>query len=724
MTTLDPTTFSDGKIPGWTKFGGGFDLGKSQANVPNRFVVWDTSYINWFYTKTIWQTPISSRSNHFISASFNNGGGWMIYNAASDASTYDGIQVETDGTIYSIIETGGSVVAHVGALTSPWTLSVDCSDATHPVVKYNGTSIGAIDLTALGHVRSGSYVGLMLAAGVDAGTIQIEPGGVGPTAPGAPTAVTATAGDTQASLTWTAPSDGGSAITDYEVDWSSNAGSTWLGPVATGSTSTSYTKTGLTNGTAYVFRIRAINAIGTGSYSATSSSVTPVAVGAAGRMLEGSGTRILESSSARYLESVLAASVVYTDYFNRADGALGSPWVQITAESWSSATIVSGVVVPSTDNVNAAMYYNVDLGSDHWVEADITVQAGATASANTIGVSMRGSTSGEQYYVWFHRDISSLGLWRHQLGGTYTQMGSYAAVTGLSGRIRIEAQGSALRVYWNNVLVINTTDTVLTGTRAGLLGLWQSATGTKPTLDNFRCGALPYAPFPTFNGGVFNGSSSYLGMSLGTLTGFTFGSLIVVAKNVTPTGGAAYAPLQLRSTVPNNLFEPYLFDKAGTKVMAYGIDGVSDEIVVIPASSAWRLLVFAKATGNVPATFWVYDSGTSTWTVDNVNSSVNVADSTRTLGTFTIGAASGGTVEWWNGELAGIGLWKNVKLTDAQVKSFVVANTVSLKNILATTPTTMVTNIDTTCSDKAGTCSEISRTAVSAGTPSILVDDR
>lgn len=96
-----------------------------------------------------------------------------------------------------------------------------------------------------------------------------------PTAPSAPTGLSGTAGSDQVSLTWAAPSsNGGSAITGYAVEYSSNGGSTWSSPVATGSTSTSYTVTGLTGITNYVFQVAATNAVGTGTYSAVSASIT------------------------------------------------------------------------------------------------------------------------------------------------------------------------------------------------------------------------------------------------------------------------------------------------------------------------------------------------------------------------------------------------------------------------------------------------------------------
>jgi hypothetical protein len=95
--------------------------------------------------------------------------------------------------------------------------------------------------------------------------------------PGAPTSVTATAGNTQATVSWTAPTGviSQAPITDYVVQFSSNSGSTWSTFSDGTSTATSATVTGLTNDTAYTFRVAASNSIGTGAYSTASSAVTP-----------------------------------------------------------------------------------------------------------------------------------------------------------------------------------------------------------------------------------------------------------------------------------------------------------------------------------------------------------------------------------------------------------------------------------------------------------------
>ena len=89
-------------------------------------------------------------------------------------------------------------------------------------------------------------------------------------APGAPTIGTATAGNTQATVSFTAPvGTGGSPITSYTA--TSNPG----GLTATGAASP-ITVTGLTVGTAYTFTVTATNAIGTGAASAASNSITAV----------------------------------------------------------------------------------------------------------------------------------------------------------------------------------------------------------------------------------------------------------------------------------------------------------------------------------------------------------------------------------------------------------------------------------------------------------------
>lgn len=90
--------------------------------------------------------------------------------------------------------------------------------------------------------------------------------------PGPPTNAAAVAGDADAAVSWSAPADSGSfSITDYEVK-ASPGGASCLVKVP----DTKCTVTGLSNGTAYTFEVRALNGAGWGAWSAPSDPVTPV----------------------------------------------------------------------------------------------------------------------------------------------------------------------------------------------------------------------------------------------------------------------------------------------------------------------------------------------------------------------------------------------------------------------------------------------------------------
>ncbi|WP_394352606.1 fibronectin type III domain-containing protein, partial [Candidatus Nitrosotalea sp. FS] len=88
------------------------------------------------------------------------------------------------------------------------------------------------------------------------------------TAPSPPTGLTTTVvSSSQIDLSWAAPSsNGGSAITGYDIDRSTNNGNTWSTVTSnTGSTTTAYNDTRLSPSTSYTYRVSAINSAGTSS---------------------------------------------------------------------------------------------------------------------------------------------------------------------------------------------------------------------------------------------------------------------------------------------------------------------------------------------------------------------------------------------------------------------------------------------------------------------------
>ncbi|MGA2350388.1 MAG: Ig-like domain repeat protein [Terracidiphilus sp.] len=93
-----------------------------------------------------------------------------------------------------------------------------------------------------------------------------------PVAAPPPTSIlTAAASNGQATLTWTAAA----GATSYNVYEGTVSGGETATPIATGIALTTYTATGLTNGTPYYFEVAGLNALGTGSAS-NEAAITPI----------------------------------------------------------------------------------------------------------------------------------------------------------------------------------------------------------------------------------------------------------------------------------------------------------------------------------------------------------------------------------------------------------------------------------------------------------------
>ena len=95
-------------------------------------------------------------------------------------------------------------------------------------------------------------------------------------APAAPMNLSATPDDGQVTLSWTNPAN--NTITKYQYRRKTDTGTygSWTDIPNSGDTTTSYTVTGLTNGTQYTFGVRAVNAGGNGAASTVTATPAPV----------------------------------------------------------------------------------------------------------------------------------------------------------------------------------------------------------------------------------------------------------------------------------------------------------------------------------------------------------------------------------------------------------------------------------------------------------------
>lgn len=91
---------------------------------------------------------------------------------------------------------------------------------------------------------------------------------VAPSVPSNPRALWVRPGFNSASLYWLRPSsNGGSALTGYRIEWSTNAGLSWDDSTVVGATQTSVRLDNLQGGVRHDFRVVAVNAIGSSSPS-------------------------------------------------------------------------------------------------------------------------------------------------------------------------------------------------------------------------------------------------------------------------------------------------------------------------------------------------------------------------------------------------------------------------------------------------------------------------
>ncbi len=252
--------------------------------------------------------------------------------------------------------------------------------------------------------------------------------------PDVPTIGTATAGNTTATVTYTAPvSNGGSTIIDYTI--TSNPGNI----STTTSNPTTAIVTGLTNGTPYTFTVTARNAVGISASSSASNSITPVDNDAP--VLSGIASTVSTSSvNISWTTDELASTLV--------EYGLTSSYGYLTAETNTAPRVLShSVTIPSL--VACTTYH-------YRVKSNDTLSNLATGSDNTFTTT--GCTGGAAVTGQNQASITS------GLGGTVNLT---SGPTGLSLNIPTGATG-ADAVY--QIKSLNqATAFVASGTPSGVL---------------------------------------------------------------------------------------------------------------------------------------------------------------------------------------------------------------------------------------------------------------
>ena len=424
--------------------------------------------------------------------------------------------------------------------------------------------------------------------------------------PGPPTAVTATAGNGSATVSWTAPV-GGAPPTSYTI-------TPYIGTTAQPTTTvsgspptTTTTVTGLTNGTAYTFTVIAANSSGTGPASAPSNAVTPnnsppgapTAVSAAPASSE---AQVAWSAPANTGGSPISSYTVTASPGGATATANGSS-TSATVTGLTNATSYTFTVTATNANGTGPASSSASTTPEDTIfdfSTPATVDSGDTSGVE-LGVNFTSSTSGTVTGIRFYKAATNTG----------THVGS----------------------LWTSTGTLLATGTFTNESASG----WQTLTFSSPVTitagTDYVAGYL--AP---------NGHYSYT--SSGFSSAATNGPLTAPATGSVTPGNGVYA-YSTTSKFPNNTYQAsnywvdVLFQPASVQT---GPPGAPTAVSAAPASSEAQVAWSAPAnTGGSPISSYTVTAspGGATATANGSSTSATVTGLTNaTSYTFTVTATN------------------------------------------------------------------------------------
>ena len=247
-----------------------------------------------------------------------------------------------------------------------------------PVAKVTGSVI-----TVTGLVSGTTYYFRVTAVNRVGEGLAAEAKAIPVTVPGAPAELTATPGNSRVTLSWAAPVSGGAAISGYIIYRGTSPGGETGVPVnGLLVTGTSYTVTGLTNGTTYYFMVFAVNAVGQSPPSEEASATLPPIVPSSPPT--SSATTPTAPTSGATTPTAPATASTSAPAFAAPTGLTGTVGNTQVRLSWTA---------PASDGGSSVIGYKVYIATAPGVQG-----SRAIGSSKSTGATVTGLPNGIVYY--------------------------------------------------------------------------------------------------------------------------------------------------------------------------------------------------------------------------------------------------------------------------------------------------------------------------------------
>jgi fibronectin type 3 domain-containing protein len=258
--------------------------------------------------------------------------------------------------------------------------------------------------------------------------------------PPTPTGLTATSGNTQVALNWSSSS----GATSYNIYRSTTSGGEGSTPYQTGVTSTSFTDTGLTNGTTYYYEVSAVNAAGQSPVSSQVSATPQVSVPPTPTGL--TATSGNAQVALNWSSSLGATS--YNIYRSTTSGGEGSTPYQtgVTSTSFTDSSLTNGTTYYyEVSAVNAAGQSPVSSQVSATPATPPATPTGLTATAGNAQVALNWSASSgaASYNIYRSTTSGGEGSTPYQTGVTSTSFTDSSLTNGTTYYYEVSAVNAA-----------------------------------------------------------------------------------------------------------------------------------------------------------------------------------------------------------------------------------------------------------------------------------------